>query len=213
MIKGEIYSGWVSEKFVLDQPCKTSKTSVTSRIDAPQPQPQEKITIPNAELRVQAPETFTPETFTRTNDDGIEFVIKIVDGQETVIKHIVRENLGGRIVLSAVFWAIIEEGSTSEVEIRGPCISACTWVAVFIPKNRLCFDANGYLAFHTAYTLNKDGSKSPELKTTRETVNSYPKDIRAWINAKGGYKKMSIDGFWNSARARAVDDGLSEVWR
>jgi hypothetical protein len=34
-----------------------------------------------AEMPPQAPETFTPETFTRTNDDGIEFVIKIVDGQ------------------------------------------------------------------------------------------------------------------------------------
>ena len=23
-----------------------------------------------------------------------------------------------------------------------------------------------------------------------------PKDIRAWINAKGGYKKMPIEGVW-----------------
>ena len=30
VIKGKIYSGWVREKFVLDQPCKTSKTSETA---------------------------------------------------------------------------------------------------------------------------------------------------------------------------------------
>jgi hypothetical protein len=27
-------------------------------------------------------------------------------------------------------------------------------------------------------------------------VGNYPKDIRARINAKGGYKKMPVDGLW-----------------
>ena len=47
-----------------------------------------------------------------------------------------------------------------------------------------------------ASTQNKDGSTSPNLRVTKEMVDSYPKDIRAWINAKGGYKKMPIDGVW-----------------
>jgi hypothetical protein len=144
----------------------------------------------------RGPETFTPETFTRRTDDGMEAVIKIVDGKETVIKHVVRGNPGGPVVPYLAYWMIIEENGT-EVEIRGPCMSACTWVAAVIPKSRLCFDANGYLAFHKVRDLNKDGSTSPDFTGTQEMVDSYPKDIRAWINAKGGYKKMPIDGLWH----------------
>jgi hypothetical protein len=36
-------------------------------------------------------------------------------------------------------------------------------------------------------------------------VGNYPKDIRARINAKGGYKKMPVDGLWALPPARSVD--------
>jgi len=49
------------------------------------------------------------------------------DGEETVIKHVVRENLGGSVFANLVYWMVIAENGT-EVEIRGPCISACTRV-------------------------------------------------------------------------------------
>ena len=135
-----------------------------------------------------------PETVT-TTVDGMEVISKIVDGQETVIKHVVRGNFGGSVVANALYWALVASNG-GEVEIRGPCISACTLAASVIPKEKLCFDANGYLAFHKVRHLNKDGSTSPELMLTKGMVDSYPKDIRAWINAKGGYKKMRINSFW-----------------
>jgi hypothetical protein len=113
-----------------------------------------------------------PEIVTRTIDDlktGIEEVTKTVDGQETIIKHVVRRNPGGSIDLQVAYWTLVAiQGG--EVEIRGPCGSACTLAVVAIPKDKLCFDADGYLGFHVATSLNKDGSKSPDLKTTRGMV-------------------------------------------
>jgi hypothetical protein len=167
---------------------------ITSPVFVPQPQPPPPpMRVPN-----KVPETKWSEVVTGTIDDmkaGIEVVTKTIDGQETVIKYVVRRNPGGSIELHVAYWTLVAI-QDREVEIRGPCGSACTLAVVAIPKDKLCFDADGYLGFHVATSLNKDGSASPDLKTTRGMVESYPQDIRAWINAKGGYKKMPIDGVW-----------------
>ena len=41
--------------------------------------------------------------------------------------------------------------SGSDVEILGPCYSACTLILAYVPKERLCFGAFASLQFHLAW--------------------------------------------------------------
>jgi hypothetical protein len=77
------------------------------------------------------------------------------------------------------------------VEIRGMCQSACTLVMSNIAREHICFSASGYLNFHLASINGK-----PSIDTTLDMINSYPSDIRAWLNAKGGAWAMPFETFW-----------------
>ena len=78
-----------------------------------------------------------------------------------------------------------------EVEVRGMCESACTLVTSVIPKGRLCFGANAALRFHKATELGK-----PSNYATQWMVDSYPVEIRGWIEGKGGVERMPVEGYW-----------------
>jgi hypothetical protein len=87
---------------------------------------------------------------------------------------------------------------SGEVQVRGPCMSACTLVLSYISKNRLCFDDKAVLGFHKVryqFTL-ANGPDIAAESTTTEVVESYPEDIRAWIDSQGGQKRMPMDGYW-----------------
>jgi hypothetical protein len=43
--------------------------------------------------------------------------------------------------------------SDADVEIRGPCFSACTLIIAVVPKERLCFGGYASLQFHAASDL------------------------------------------------------------
>jgi hypothetical protein len=43
--------------------------------------------------------------------------------------------------------------SDADVEIRGPCFSACTLIIAVVPKQRLCFGDYASLQFHAASDL------------------------------------------------------------
>jgi hypothetical protein len=45
------------------------------------------------------------------------------------------------------------EASGNKIEIRGRCLSACTLVLTYIPKERLCFHKTAWLGFHHARSL------------------------------------------------------------
>ena len=58
-------------------------------------------------------------------------------------KIVLYEERGGRIVYHWERWkALAAQGG--EVEIRGPCWSACTLIMAHIPRERLCFDKHAY---------------------------------------------------------------------
>jgi hypothetical protein len=91
--------------------------------------------------------------------------------------------------------------SGDEVEIRGVCQSACTLIVSRVPAKRICFDPNGSLAFHLARDLLTKPGEFPQKwsrndPATKLLVDSYPADIRAWIDARGGYMELPYDGFW-----------------
>jgi hypothetical protein len=59
-------------------------------------------------------------------------------------------------------------GSGDDVEIRGPCVSACTLIMAHIPSDRLCFGQNASLQFHPSRDP-KTGE--PECRTHWEARN------------------------------------------
>jgi len=67
---------------------------------------------------------------------------------------------GGLVDSYEALWQNLADKG-AEVEIRGDCASACTLVMSYIPKERLCFDADGLLLFHMATQVSRDGLKNP----------------------------------------------------
>jgi hypothetical protein len=118
---------------------------------------------------------------------------------------------GGRIDQHIERWKALA-ASGGDVEIRGFCWSACTLVTAYIPKERLCFSKTAMLAFHLARFSNGE----PSIEGSRRMFNAYPKDIRAWLRAKGGLEKMPLQGYWlmfpSEARGPAAS-GIAELRR
>src|SRR5262249_14665975 len=82
------------------------------------------------------------------------------------------------------------EATGNNIEIRGVCASACTLVLSYIPKERLCFAKTAWLGFHQ-YSQMVSGMITEEIiKHSRADYDSYPQDIREWLEQKGGFEKM-----------------------
>jgi hypothetical protein len=62
------------------------------------------------------------------------------------------------------------------VRIAGPCLSACTVLLGYIPRENICVTPNASLGFHLA-TLDL---------ATQLLLKIYPPDIRSWIDEHGG---------------------------
>jgi hypothetical protein len=81
--------------------------------------------------------------------------------------------------------------SDADVEIRGPCFSACTLLMAAVPKERLCFGDYASLQFHLATDL--EGRAAIPASTWM--LMSYPRDIRDWLIARGGVGRMTVYDF------------------
>lgn len=91
------------------------------------------------------------------------------------------------------FWTLARSGAP--VEMRGGCYSACTLITAHVPKEKLCFAPGSFLAFHAAtWTQTPPHQISPSA--TLQMYQSYPLEIRQWINRNGGYEKLTIEAYW-----------------
>jgi hypothetical protein len=108
-----------------------------------------------------------------------------------IIESFLRAEYGGRIDQHIARWKALA-ASDDNVEIRDLCASACTLVTAYIPKQRLCFSPTALLAFHHARSLNGEIA----MDASQMMFNSYPQDIRMWLQNKGGLEKMPVDGYW-----------------
>lgn len=64
----------------------------------------------------------------------------------------------------------------ANVRIAGPCVSACTVLLGYIPREKICVTSNASLGFHLA-TMDF---------ATQQLLKAYPSDIRSWIDEHGG---------------------------
>jgi len=79
------------------------------------------------------------------------------------------------------------------VEIRRRCVSACTQIMEFVPKEKVCFDKHGTLEFHMARSM-KTGQSLPDW--TELWWSHQPENIRMWLREKGWVQKATIENFW-----------------
>lgn len=82
----------------------------------------------------------------------------------------------------------------SPVEIRGACISACTLVMSYVPKERICFGEGSYLSFHAAVSSMETWAYNGEA--TKRMYQSYPVEIKAWIDGRGGWESLKPKEYW-----------------
>ena len=81
----------------------------------------------------------------------------------------------------------------AKVEIRGPCYSACTLLLGYLERKNLCIAPGAFMAFHSVR-----GEKLQDYKPgpTHEMYESYPPEVRNWIDHNGGWQNLPIDGYW-----------------
>jgi hypothetical protein len=88
------------------------------------------------------------------------------------------DNHGGSVVQYNARWAEYAQRGVS-VRVVGPCKSACTILIGHIPRNRICVTPKATFGFHLAKLAH----------ATAMIWNSYPEDIKGWINARGGLQR------------------------
>lgn len=81
----------------------------------------------------------------------------------------------------------------AKVEVRGPCLSACTIVLAYVGPELMCVAPDGYMAFHQVRSAERGEGMPLE---TRFLYSIYPEPIRDWIDRHGGWQKLPLNGFW-----------------
>jgi hypothetical protein len=92
---------------------------------------------------------------------------------------------GGFLVAYEAKWAKLA-AAHAKVRISGPCVSACTIVAGFLPREDVCVTPKGSLGFHQAIPF----------FITPTLWKDYPLDIQNWITEKGG---LTLSLLWLQA--------------
>jgi hypothetical protein len=72
------------------------------------------------------------------------------------------------------------------VVIDGDCLSACTLATGIVPHDRLCVTPRAVLGFHAAWHPTPFGGRAVSPDATRFMMESYPANIRDWIDRHGG---------------------------
>jgi hypothetical protein len=91
------------------------------------------------------------------------------------------DDRGGLIIAYQMQWAMLAPQSVN-VQIKGPCVSACTILLGYKPRERICVSSGASLGFHLA---------TPAF-VTEDLLRVYPLDIRLWIEQHGGLTHQII---------------------
>jgi hypothetical protein len=81
----------------------------------------------------------------------------------------------------------------TQVEIRGPCYSACTLVLAYVGRDYLCIAPGAFMAFHAVRSMERGAVM---VAATQEYYASLPLKIQKWIRDNGGYENLPLNGYW-----------------
>ena len=99
---------------------------------------------------------------------------------------------GGRIVEHRMtFEGYFRSGT--KVELRGPCYSACTLLLGYLEKANLCIAPGAFMACHA---VRVEKLKDYKVGATRAMYETFPPEVRRWIDDNGGWHNLPLDGFW-----------------
>jgi hypothetical protein len=82
--------------------------------------------------------------------------------------------------------------SGERISVDGQCLSACTLVLAFVPRERICVTPNAVFGFHSAWSYDDQGGTALDRKATQSLWDMYPERIRQWIRANGGLHQQFI---------------------
>ena len=105
---------------------------------------------------------------------------------------VIRYGQGGRVDEHISQFAIYRN-TGANVEVRGPCYSACTMLTTYIEREKLCIAPGAFMAFHAGRGLERRNYAEVE---TRFYYTNLPQHIRDWIDRQGGWQKLPLNGFW-----------------
>jgi hypothetical protein len=103
-----------------------------------------------------------------------------------------RRGMGGKVHEHRMIFAGYRASGAS-VELRGPCYSACTFVMSYVGKDKLCIGEGAFMAFH-AVRSGETGVRSDA--ETGLMYQSWPPEIRHWIDRNGGHENLPLHGYW-----------------
>lgn len=103
----------------------------------------------------------------------------------------IQNDHGGRIgSYMRRFRALRESGEN--VVVDGDCVSACTLLLGYIPKDRICVTRKARFGFHSAWKPGFLGIHMFNAAGTAILFSRYPADIQNWLARSGGLTDRMI---------------------
>ncbi len=122
----------------------------------------------------------------------ISAALTVTSASATVV---ISDDAGGKMKDYATHFQQVRD-SGEPVVIAGTCVSACTMVLGFVPRDRICATPSAVLGFHAAWMFDDSGKRVVSATGTQDLMKTYPAPVRAWIARRGGLtpKMMYLRG-------------------
>jgi hypothetical protein len=112
-------------------------------------------------------------------------------GVSPALAERINDDAGGLIDTYVQRFSRIRD-SGARIMVDGQCLSACTLVLAFVPRERICVTPNAVFGFHSAWSYDAQGGEALDQKATQSLWDMYPERIRQWIRANGGLHQRMI---------------------
>ena len=112
-------------------------------------------------------------------------------GMSPALAERISDDAGGLIETYVQRFSRIRS-SGERMVVDGQCLSACTLVLAFVPRERICVTPNAVFGFHSAWSYDAQGGEALDRKATQSLWDMYPERIRQWIRANGGLHQKLI---------------------
>jgi hypothetical protein len=122
---------------------------------------------------------------------SITLILISLMGMSPAFAERISDDAGGLIDTYVQKFSRIRDSGERTV-VDGQCLSACTLVLAFVPRERMCVTPNAVFGFHSAWSYDAQGGQALDQKATQSLWDMYPERIRQWIRANGGLHQKLI---------------------